>query len=362
MRDIVSKKPKVSIVSICYNQENFIEETLKGFLIQKTKFDVEIIIGDDCSTDNTPKILKDFKKNHPELNIQLVLRKKNVGAPVNALDVISRAQGKYIAICEGDDFWTDLTKLQRQVDFLDKHPDYTMCFHPVRVFFEGGKEKDSIHPEVAAGSRFTLSELLDRNYMHTNSVLFRNRDFSAIPGNTMPLDWYLNLYNAQFGKIGFINKVMSAYRRHPGGIWWSSYDDNDNFWKKHGLMHLNFYNEVLNLYGDNPKYRKKIFVYVYYVFDRIVEMDKKYRRDDLKKAIVQFPDISHEYVLHLSRLSTDREYALHEQNLELVRMRSQFDARQHIVADQEAMLRGMKASKFWRARNKAARIVGREVI
>ena len=122
----------VSICCITYNHEAFVKQAIESFLMQKTNFMFEIIIGDDCSTDGTKKILNEYKKKYPEL-IRVIARRKNIGAHRNFSNVVACAKGKYLAHCEGDDFWTDCDKLQKQVDFLEQNPDYIICCNYTRV-------------------------------------------------------------------------------------------------------------------------------------------------------------------------------------------------------------------------------------
>lgn len=245
-------RPKVSIVAISYNQESYVLEALESFLAQKTDFEFEVIIGDDASTDGTQKIISQFVKKHPKI-VRPILRKRNVGVHENLFDVLRQAKGEYIALCEGDDYWTDPTKLQRQADFLDSHPDYALCFHPVKVFFQKGEEPDTIFPEDKEG--FTTERLLEVNYIQTNSVMYRKQTYDDLPIDILPLDWYLHLYHAQFGKIGFIDRVMASYRRHEGGIWWNTYKQPSLFWEKYGSAYLTFLRNIMTMYGRQPEYR-----------------------------------------------------------------------------------------------------------
>jgi len=118
----------VSIVTITYNHESFIAKTIEGVLIQKLNFQIEFIIAEDCSTDNTRAICQKYEKQYPQL-IKLIISDNNVGAVANERRAMLMAKGKYIAFCEGDDYWTDPFKLQKQVDFLESHHDYSVCFH-----------------------------------------------------------------------------------------------------------------------------------------------------------------------------------------------------------------------------------------
>ncbi len=246
------KKIKVSIVCISYNQEKYITQALDGFVSQKTNFDFEAIVADDCSSDSTPKIINEYAKKYPNI-IKPVLRKKNIGVQANLIDALNRATGDYIALCEGDDFWTDPKKLQLQVDFLEKYPDYSLCFHQVKVFFQNGEEIESIFPTIVDKEKFTIEELLKDNFIQTNSVMYRKQTYESIPNNILPVDWYLHLYHAQFGKIGFIDKVMSAYRRHSDSIWWGTRAPDLSFWKKYAQSRINFYDEVNKLFADRSE-------------------------------------------------------------------------------------------------------------
>lgn len=247
--------PLVSILCLTYNQKEYIRQTIDSFLAQETDFSYEVLINDDASTDGTQKILKEYAKRYP--NIRPVLQKENQYSKgkrnMMIRYLLPKAKGKYIALCEGDDFWTDPTKLQRQVDFLESHKDYALVFHPVRVFFENGQEADTIFPEQKSG--FNVEHLLQTNFIQTNSVMYRaQKDYSKIPLDVMPGDWYLHLFHAQYGKIGFIDRVMSAYRRHEGGIWWDSATNIEVFWRKYGYQHLRLYSALKNFYKGEKQH------------------------------------------------------------------------------------------------------------
>lgn len=239
---------KVSIVCISYNQEKYIAQALDSFVSQKTNFDFEAIIADDCSIDSTPRIINEYAKKYPNI-IKTVLRKKNIGVQANLIDALKRATGDYIALCEGDDYWTDEHKLQRQVNYLDRNDDYSLCFHPVNVIYDNNKQPDAIFPVEKDG--FTLKRLLKSNYIQTNSVMYKRREYDNIPLNILPMDWYLHLYHAKNGKIGFLKDVMSVYRRHNGGLWWSEIGKKSSFWQAHAISHLTFFVKVEKLFRDD---------------------------------------------------------------------------------------------------------------
>lgn len=245
------KRPLVSIVSISYNQAKYIAQALDGFLMQKhDDFDVEIIIADDASTDGTQTIIKRYQDKYG--NIHSILRKKNIGIQNNLNDAMKHARGKYIALCEGDDYWTDEHKLQKQVDFLDANKDYALCFHPVKVVHEDKDGADTVFPGTTKG--FTLEKLLEENYIQTNSVMYRRQGYGVLPEDILPLDWYYHLYHARFGKIGFINEIMAAYRLHANGVWQRNSSNESDFWAKRGAPHLRMHEMVIELFEGKPEY------------------------------------------------------------------------------------------------------------
>jgi len=279
---------KVSIVVISYNQQDFIKKAIESFLLQKIDFAIEIIIADDASTDDTQKVIKGYAKKHPE-QFKPILRKVNIGIQRNLIDALQHAEGDYIALCEGDDFWTDPEKLQRQVDFLDNHPQHALCFHPVNVFFENNEQEDYIYPKESHAKEFTLNKLLKTNFIQTNSVMYRRRSYRSIPDSILPLDWYLHLYHAQFGKIGYINTVMASYRRHAGGVWWESYSNGKQLWKKYGIQYLGVFVEVLKLYETNGEYRDTIESSIVDMFNRLLQVDINEGTDLLTQACHLYP-------------------------------------------------------------------------
>lgn len=258
------QKPKLSIVCVTYNHEKYITQAIDSFLKQKVNFSIEIIIADDASTDSTPKIIKKYEKKYPEI-FNAILRTNNIGVARNFNESFHEAKGEYVALCEGDDYWLDDTKLQRQVDFLEKHKDYALVFHPVRVFFETGDQPDSVYPDRKKD--FTLDRLLKENFIQTNSVVYRNKGID-IPQDIMPIDWYIHLYHAKFGRIGFINRVMAAYRRHSEGVWFDSIGHPEKLFIRHSDRMVEFWSEIIRLYPEK-KYKKAISESLRYIVDRI---------------------------------------------------------------------------------------------
>src|SRR5690554_6542144 len=217
----------LSICCITYNHENYISQAIEGFLAQKTSFNFEIIIHDDASTDATASIVKKYEQEHPNL-IKAIYQKENQysqGIKPWPNFVFPTAKGKYIALCEGDDYWTDPYKLQKQVDFLEHNKDYIICFHDVKINTHGQLINDDITRDVPEST--SIIELAKGNYMHTPSVVFK-RNWQELPSwfALCPAgDYPLHMINAQFGKIKKLDEVMAVYRIHNSNIW----ANQDNF-------------------------------------------------------------------------------------------------------------------------------------
>ena len=212
---------KLSVCCITYNQEKFISQAIEGMLAQETNFDVEIVIGDDASTDNTGKICENFLKRYPD-KIRLLSSKKNLGMNVNFERSIKACKGKYIALCEGDDYWIDNHKLQKQVDFLEANPDFSICCH--RVYDLYGKKNLKLETSKTSEviKEYTIDDLTKGNFLNTVSVVYRNGLFKDFPSwfSESPVgDYVLHMLNAQFGKIKYLPDVMAVYRRHGKGLW-----------------------------------------------------------------------------------------------------------------------------------------------
>lgn len=324
-------KPKVSVITITYNHEKYIEQTLKSIVSQESNFDFEVIVADDRSTDKTADIIRELAANNP--SIKPILRNKNIGAHENFKDAITQAKGEYIALCEGDDYWTDNSKLQQQVDFLDKHKDYGLCFHPVRVFFEKGEKKDTVFPDRS--NNFTVEKLLRENFIQTNSVMYRAaKDYSGLAVDVMPYDWYLHLFHTQFGKIGFIDQVMSAYRRHEDGMWWNVHNDIEQIWIKNGLMQFAMFERLLVIFGDNKRYASIIKGSMWYLLMKFIELDTKRGSRVFTDIMVRYPGLVAEYVKEqiTNLLKIDRENNRFKQD----------------IAEKTAIIAAMKESKFWK--------------
>jgi glycosyltransferase involved in cell wall biosynthesis len=213
----MGKFPLVSVCLITYNHEKYICKAIEGVLQQETLFPFELIIADDCSTDNTRSIIKEYANSHPSI-IRLILQEKNVGAKRNWLDLIESPKGKYIAYFEGDDYWIDPLKLDKQVKFLEENANYSACCSNVFEEYEDGQKK------IASGkSTITLNDLAYGNIIYTSSVLYRNIiDLPSWLNQCKMGDWILWLLLAQKGPIFKFEEQMCVYRIHNNSLWSSA--------------------------------------------------------------------------------------------------------------------------------------------
>ena len=215
---------KLSVLMITYNHDNFIVQALESVLKQKVNFEYEIVIGDDFSTDNTREIILEYAANYPD-KIKPLLHEHNLGlaGKNNLVNTLTACNGDYIAILEGDDYWTSEHKLQEQIDLLDAHSDYSICFHNCEEFYEDGSKPSWNYCLDDQKDISTLEDLISKcNFIPTCSVVFRNNLFKSFPDWFYTLsmgDWTLHILNAQHGNILYINKVMGKHRWHAGGIW-----------------------------------------------------------------------------------------------------------------------------------------------
>lgn len=220
---------KASVSLITYNHAPYIAQAVEGVLRQQTDFDFELVIGEDDSSDGTREIVKEYQAKHPA-RIRLFLNdRKNVayvnGKPTgqwNFLNNLRQCRGQYIALLDGDDYWTSPHKLQKQVDFLETHPDCALCFHNVTVRDERDAGRSQLFHSEPMRERYELADLLRGNFMQTCSVVFRAGLFGELPSWILkcPMgDWPLHVLNARHGWIGYLNEVMAVYRMHGGGIW-----------------------------------------------------------------------------------------------------------------------------------------------
>lgn len=219
-----NETPMVSVVCATYNQEAYIRQCLEGIMMQKTSFSFEVLINDDASTDNTASIIKEFEIKYPK-HIKPIYQKENQyskGIKIDPNYNIPRAQGKYIAMCEGDDYWIDELKLQKQFDFMENHPECTMCFHNAEIE-NNLKDKTISHIQIEDREYFS-NELFSNWIVPTASMFFRKDflDFKILTNkNILNGDLIYILLAAEKGKVYGLSEKMSTYRMHEEGVTWN---------------------------------------------------------------------------------------------------------------------------------------------
>ncbi len=225
MNNNLKNSNAVSICCITYNHEKYITQAIESILIQRTDFPIEVLIFDDASTDRTAKIIRSYEEKYPTLikPIYQTVNQYSKGIKPTLKYNFPRAKGKYIAICEGDDYWTDPDKLQKQVDFLDSHPECAISFHAARFIYENGSQPSFDRYPPGRKTIYNLNDLLSGgNKITSCTVMFRNGLIREFPSwyYQMPMgDWPLHLLNAQYGDIVYIDEVMAIRRIHGRGMW-----------------------------------------------------------------------------------------------------------------------------------------------
>jgi len=228
-KPVNQSQPLVSVWIPTYQHGGFIGDCLDGVLMQITSFPIEIILGEDESTDGTREICIEYAKKHPD-RIRLFLRSRarstlveaGVTRTFNGFWCWRSARGKYIAFCEGDDYWTDAQKLQRQVDLLESRPDVSLCCHRVIMGSDPKAESGKVYPGHPRRLINTLEDVLAENWIPTASIVLRREIVQDYPIWIRDLafsDWPIQVLAAKLGSIGFLDAVMAFYRVHQGGKW-----------------------------------------------------------------------------------------------------------------------------------------------
>lgn len=215
-------KIKVSVATITYNHEEFIEETIKSIVEQKTSFDFELIIGEDFSTDRTRDIVKKYEMLYPSI-VKPIYYEKNIGGRANFIGALKKCSGQYVAILDGDDIMLP-GKLQKQYDFMEKNQDYAMCGHNVRVFENRTDKTIKFRNQAKTINKGTINTLAELGtYIANASVIYRSKFidielFDKLHDYAMQGDWLLHMLVARNGYVGYIDEVLSEYRIHESGV------------------------------------------------------------------------------------------------------------------------------------------------
>lgn len=275
---------KVSVICMAYNHEKYIANALEGFVSQKTNFDYEVLINDDASTDRTASIIAEYAQRYPEI-IKPVYQKKNLYSTDTdiILDILlPLAKGKYLAFCEGDDYWTDENKLQLQVDFLDAHPEYIACVHNTsklemmtnkETVMYGTEDYDITTPDVLKGGSCCY---------HTSSRVCRREALTNLPP-FLPyiMDYPMAIHLSLLGPIRFMGRIMSVYRVGTESSWTTSNRRN---------MHRNaiFHKQVSHMLRQVNEYTN--FAYNAQIKDLVLYNDYKELYFDEKYTQMRQPE------------------------------------------------------------------------
>ena len=227
----MSIKPTVSIICLTYNQVKYVRDCFEGFVMQQTNFSFEVLVYDDASTDGTSAIIEEYAAKYPNIFKPTLYKENNYSKGLGYVGLytgIKEAKGKYVAYCEGDDYWTDPLKLQKQVDFLEAHPEYEICAHETLIKFENIDNKQILFSQTDVnifldrrGRReYTFKDTLTGNIFHISAMMYRNFDLQLpkwmheISAGDMVLFTLL----AKEGKIYVMPDVMSVYRHHAESL------------------------------------------------------------------------------------------------------------------------------------------------
>ena len=280
---ISDKKSLVTIASTTYNMEVFIAEALDSWLAQKTCFPFDILISDDGSSDRTCDIIREYIGRYP--NIRLI-SSEHIGKMPNFIRSLQESKGKYIALCDGDDYWIDPLKLQKQFDFMEAHPDFSECFTNSYVIdtVTGNKKIAKTHLWDEATTEGLLAHRDDDNVQmspgHTSTFFFRNQFLENYPkwmyGDVMT-DFPLYMLMSKYGKAKFINDITSVYRHRPDGI-----SSKDFSFEKQIRKRINVYRNV----NRDFKYKYKTIINPI-IADYLFSMGKRlYKTGHKTKGII----------------------------------------------------------------------------
>mgnify|MGYP000079353157 CR=1 FL=1 len=283
-----AEPPLLSVAAITYNHEDYISEALDSMLMQKTDFPFEIIVHDDCSTDNTVNILKAYAKKYPNI-IKLILQKENqYSQGKKIVKIISeKVKGTYIAWCEGDDYWIDAGKLQTQIGLMKQNPECDMSFHPTKTRFDNDGYGEIGARHAGKNKIFTTSDVIigGGGFCPSASIVIRKEVWSTLPSffDDAPVgDYFVQIFGSLNGGALYIDKVMSVYRQGIATSWSSSMIDIDR--------RVEFYQKIiktldkLDIYLDH-KYKNEIahekskqhyHLAVFYLYNEMFDMFKYY--------------------------------------------------------------------------------------
>jgi glycosyltransferase involved in cell wall biosynthesis len=290
--------PKVSVCMIAYMHGAYIRQAIGSILSQEVDFPIELVIGDDCSPDDTAAICDELARR--DARVRLLPRDRNLGVMPNFTRTLVACKGEYIAVCEGDDYWTDRQKLSKQVRFLDAHPEYAGVTHQSQVIVDD-KPVRLFKEHVPA--TLTTADLIGGRMFHMASVMFRRPVVELFRNGPLVLgcDRLLNFCISFVGRIHYSEEVMCAYRLHEGGM-------SSNATVEQMKLELNSIPYLATLQPGFPRYRYLSYVYAAIGLSRSARWDQKLRFLFLS-FIYSFSDFPRNLVVIGSRLLQARAKA-----------------------------------------------------
>ena len=249
----------VSVICTAYNHEPYIRQCLEGFIMQKTTFVFEVLIHDDASTDKTADIIREYEAKYPDIIKPIYQTENQFSKRTGIMKTFQypRVKGKYIALCEGDDYWIDSLKLQKQVDFLENNLDYSMCFHEAKIL----NETNIPFSFPSLGNRdYNGNELFKNWIVPTASIVARSKVISSIIDDTRILNGDINivLSSAKQGKVYGIHEVMSIYRVQNNGLTRSRVKNDNLTLQYRYLDHYECLRENYHSIVDSKYFAEKI--------------------------------------------------------------------------------------------------------
>lgn len=287
--------PAVTVAVITYNHERYLRTAIESVLRQQTTFPVEILVGEDCSTDRTREVLEELVREH-DGRFQVIRRPANVGLAANLQDCRTMARGRYLAVLEGDDEWIDPLKLQKCFAAMEEHRDWSMCFHRCQVIHEDHGRPPFLTPEENWNRPVTLSDMIRSNVVPTmSSAFYRQGLVTTTPACLARLrcgDWLLHILHAEKGPIGYIPEIMTRYRVHELGLW--SGFATAGRWEEYFRVYYETEQLLGPSYCDEVRAARESFVQR--VQDRLTSLEKIDRRyhalqlDHLFQVLKYFKD------------------------------------------------------------------------
>jgi glycosyltransferase involved in cell wall biosynthesis len=292
------QKPLVSVHLLTYNHAKFIAQSIESVVNQQTSFPFEIVIGDDHSTDGTSQIVDLYAAQYPDL-IKVVRGKTNGGPQPNSIRILENSQGKYMAALEGDDYWIDPLKLQKQADFMEQNPDFAICFTNTRVeFFENNEEPYLLNTNIEKDV-FELKDLIAETevwFMGTATLFYTMSSIFPVQPwfhKTKSGDIPMIMLAARHGKIKYLPDVTAAYRRHAAGASNTDHKDDAKFLENRIMMYTNLDKDTGYKFHD--KFKRNLGGWYYLLLN-----SKQYRGLYFKKlgiatkyVSLMYPNIPH---------------------------------------------------------------------